>query len=85
MPFALFRARGADRHQKRSAVVALANVLEERHSLLKAELPSKDEDARRPPVAEIVMGSRRSLRRAVRASGDGLAGAAHPAATLRAA
>lgn len=42
---ALFRARGADRHQKRSAVVALARVLENRRSLLKAELLSKDEGA----------------------------------------
>ncbi|WP_143532064.1 hypothetical protein [Saccharothrix sp. ALI-22-I] len=42
---ALFRARGADRHQKRSAVVVLARVLESRRNLLRAELLSKDEDA----------------------------------------
>lgn len=42
---ALFRARATDKHQKRSAVIVLANVLEERRSLIKAELLSKDEDA----------------------------------------
>lgn len=42
---ALFRARGADKHQKRSAVVVLCNVLEERRKLIRAELLSKDEDA----------------------------------------
>lgn len=42
---ALFRARGADRHQKRSAVVVLARVLESRRDLLRNELLSKDEDA----------------------------------------
>ncbi|MGE5667400.1 MAG: hypothetical protein ACM338_04310 [Betaproteobacteria bacterium] len=42
---ALFRARGADKHQKRSAVVVLAHVLEERRSLIKEELLSKDEGA----------------------------------------
>lgn len=42
---ALFRAREADRHQKRSAVVVLANVLEERRRLIRDELLSKDEDA----------------------------------------
>jgi hypothetical protein len=42
---ALFRARGADKQQKRSAVVALANILEERRRLIKSNLLSKDEDA----------------------------------------
>ncbi|MDX8028632.1 hypothetical protein SK803_00345 [Lentzea sp. BCCO 10_0856] len=42
---ALFRARGADRHQKRSAVVVLARVLESERKLLKDELLSKDEGA----------------------------------------
>lgn len=40
---ALFRSRSATEHDKRSAVVALALVLEERRALLKAELLSKDE------------------------------------------
>lgn len=42
---ALFRARGADKHQKRSAVVVLARILENRRSLLQARLLSKDEGA----------------------------------------
>ncbi|MCC8251604.1 hypothetical protein [Saccharothrix luteola] len=42
---ALFRARGADKHQKRSAVVVLCNVLEERRKLIRDELLGKDEDA----------------------------------------
>jgi hypothetical protein len=42
---ALFRRRGATEHDKRSAVVTLAGVLEERRALLKAELVRKDEDA----------------------------------------
>ncbi len=42
---ALFRARGADKHQKRSAIIALAGVLEERRKVIKAEMLSKDEDA----------------------------------------
>ncbi len=42
---ALHRARTASEHDKRSAVVALAGVLEERRALLKAELTSKDEGA----------------------------------------
>ncbi|WP_084468072.1 hypothetical protein [Actinokineospora inagensis] len=41
---ALFRARDADRHQKRSAVVALAHILEERRDLIKDRMLSKDED-----------------------------------------
>lgn len=42
---ALFRGREASEHEKRSAVVALASILEERRTLLKAELVSKDEAA----------------------------------------
>lgn len=42
---ALFRARGSSEHDKRSATVALAGVLEERRALLKAELMTKDEGA----------------------------------------
>lgn len=42
---ALFRGRNASEHEKRSAAVALAGVLEERRALLKAELMSKDEGA----------------------------------------
>jgi hypothetical protein len=42
---ALFRARDADKHQKRSSIVVLCNVLEERRKLIRAELLSKDEDA----------------------------------------
>jgi hypothetical protein len=42
---ALFRAQAATRDDKRSAVVALARVLEDRRKLLKAELLSKDEGA----------------------------------------
>lgn len=42
---ALFRARSAGRDEKRSAVVALAGILESRRGLLKAELVSKDEGA----------------------------------------
>lgn len=42
---ALFRARGATRDDKRSAVKDLADVLEDRRKLLKATLFSKDEDA----------------------------------------
>jgi hypothetical protein len=42
---ALFRARGADKHQKRSAIVSLCNVLEERRKLIRSQLLSKDEDA----------------------------------------
>jgi hypothetical protein len=42
---ALFRARGAGRDEKRSAVVALARILEEHRSTLKSELLSKDEGA----------------------------------------
>ena len=39
----LFRARGADREAKRSAVVALARVLEQRRTLLHGKLGKKDE------------------------------------------
>jgi hypothetical protein len=42
---ALFRARGATREDKRSAVVALARVLEHRRGLLKDKLVKKDEGA----------------------------------------
>lgn len=43
---ALFRQRGASRHQKRSAVVALAGVLEERrHTVLKEHLSKGDRGA----------------------------------------
>ncbi|ABW12215.1 hypothetical protein Franean1_2792 [Parafrankia sp. EAN1pec] len=39
----LYRARHADEHTKRSAVVVLSGVLEERRQLIKDELLSKDE------------------------------------------
>jgi hypothetical protein len=42
---ALFRARAATEHDKRSAIVALANVLEDRRKLLKTSLFSDDEGA----------------------------------------
>ena len=42
---ALHRGRAASEHDRRSAIVALADVLEERRALLKAELMSKDEGA----------------------------------------
>jgi hypothetical protein len=42
---ALFRGRNASEHERRSAAVALAGVLEERRTLLKTELMSKDEGA----------------------------------------
>jgi hypothetical protein len=42
---ALFRARGADRHQKRSAVVVLARILENRRDILQTKLLRKDEGA----------------------------------------
>ncbi len=42
---ALFRSRGAAEHDKRSAVITLAGVLEERRALLKSELLRKDEGA----------------------------------------
>lgn len=42
---ALFRGRNATAHDKRSAVVALALVLERRRSLLKAKLLRPDEGA----------------------------------------
>ena len=37
--------RGADEHAKRSAIVTLAGVLEDRRELLKAELLREDEGA----------------------------------------
>lgn len=42
---ALFRDRGATEHNKRSAIVALAGVLEERRAVLKEHLYQKDEGA----------------------------------------
>lgn len=42
---ALFRGRAATEHEKRSAIVALANVLEDRRKLLKENLFSDDEGA----------------------------------------
>jgi hypothetical protein len=42
---ALFRARGSTEHDKRSAATALALVLEERRTLLKEQLFTKDEGA----------------------------------------
>lgn len=42
---ALFRNRAATRENKRSAVLALHRVLEDRRSLIKAELMSRDEGA----------------------------------------
>ncbi len=42
---ALFRARDANRDEKRSACVALAGVLERRRNLVKLELLAKDERA----------------------------------------
>jgi len=42
---ALWRDRAANRDMKRSAVLALHRVLEDRRSLIKAELMSKDEGA----------------------------------------
>lgn len=41
----LFRARTASLEERRSAVITLAGILEERRDLLKAELLSKDEGA----------------------------------------
>lgn len=41
----LFRKRGATREDRRSAVVALAGILEERRELLKDRLLTKDEGA----------------------------------------
>ncbi len=42
---ALFRARTASEHDKRSAIVTLAGVLEERRNVLKVRLRRKDEGA----------------------------------------
>lgn len=42
---ALFRSRAADAEYKRSAILALAGVLEERRQLVKAELGTPDEGA----------------------------------------
>ena len=42
---ALFRRRGADQNEKRSAVVSLGRVLENKRKLLRAELLIKGEDA----------------------------------------
>jgi hypothetical protein len=42
---ALFRGRAATAEDKRSALIALAGILEERRSLIKAELTSADEGA----------------------------------------
>ena len=42
---ALFRSRTADAEYKRSAILTLAGVLEERRQLIKAELGSADEGA----------------------------------------
>jgi hypothetical protein len=42
---ALFRSRTAGVEERRSAVIALAGILEERRALLRAELLSKDEGA----------------------------------------
>ena len=41
----MFRARGASREAKRSAVIALYAVFEQRRDLLKTELLAKDEGA----------------------------------------
>ena len=41
----LFRSRGASEHDKRSACIALAGVLEERRALLKQDMMKKDEGA----------------------------------------
>jgi hypothetical protein len=42
---ALFRSRAGTREQQRSAIVALAGVLESRRAMLKSRLLAKDEDA----------------------------------------
>ncbi|GAA1020515.1 hypothetical protein ABT279_04360 [Amycolatopsis sp. NPDC000673] len=42
---ALFRARGSTEHDKRSAILVLAGILEQRRQLLKDSLPRKDEGA----------------------------------------
>jgi hypothetical protein len=42
---ALFRARGATEHDKRSAILVLAGIIEERRQLLKDNLVKKDEGA----------------------------------------
>jgi hypothetical protein len=42
---ALFRSRGATEHDKRSAIITLAGILEERRSLLETELFRRDEGA----------------------------------------
>jgi hypothetical protein len=42
---ALFRRRGATGEDKRSALITLAGLLEERRQLIKAELVSADEGA----------------------------------------
>jgi hypothetical protein len=42
---ALFRSRNAPVEERRSAVIALAGILQERRALLKAELLTKDEIA----------------------------------------
>ncbi len=42
---ALFRSRTAGLEERRSAIIALAGILEERRGLLKAEVLTKDEGA----------------------------------------
>lgn len=42
---ALFRGRGATEHDKRSAAIALAGILEERRALIRTEIGKKDEGA----------------------------------------
>lgn len=42
---ALFRRRGATEHDKRSAAITLAGILEERRALIRAEVGKKDEGA----------------------------------------
>ncbi len=41
----MFRSRAADREEKRSAVLALARVLEDRRQLIEDQLDGKDEGA----------------------------------------
>jgi hypothetical protein len=69
---ALFRSRTAGVEERRSAVITLAGILEERRSLLKAELLTKDEGALftianqfcgSPPAGESTRGLRQCLPR----------------------
>ena len=79
---ALFRARAATVEERRSAVITLAGILEERRDLLRAELLTKDETALFQIANKLVPRHRPADRPAPRPTGAGVGLVGRPPAVV---